>query len=319
MNIQTPSNIQEKIVITELTHEFAVNLRRHSYFTSSNVLNLDLRNRLCQIIKMLPRATKLVAYETEKKCSIGFLCLEENTDWLYSIKYVFVDPKYRKMGVATRLLNYAMTLAKAKGAKKVNLNVYKGSMAIELYRRLGFTVIGHTLLGQGYLLQGAPFRVMRRIIVGQGFLTKLAEGKKGCLFELSTSSRRNREMLFCIYERCMSKKWTNFFEIDSDNLMNGARHVWRPPFFKDALVNKSADSFVLIFNRPLSYKATVELYLTSDVEIQSVLEDVLRILVKRGVSLAQITLFNSSEKIALSWFQEKEMKTFQFVAMGKTI
>ena len=325
MKEQSTPIFHEKVAITQLTREFAIDLMKHSYFLSARERGdvLDLRglgHRMLQAVKLMPRATRLVAYHTEEKAAIGFLFLEENTDWLYSIEYVWVDPKYRKMGLATRLLNYAMILAKEKGAKKVNLNVYANSAkAIDLYRKLGFRKIGRTLLGQGFLSGFAPFRVIRRVIVGQGCLTKLALGKKGRLFEIRTNSRRNRETLFGIYRRCVDQEWMDFFEINANNLINGSRHVWQPPFFRDVLINDLANSYALIFNRPFSSKAMVELYSTSDAVILPVLEDLLKILANRGISFTQITLFNPSNNIPSNWFEEKGMRTFQFSGMGKTL
>ena len=314
----------KEVEITQLTPEFAVDLVRHSYFSSArqrgDVLNHGLGYRIKKAIKLFPRATRLVAYQTEKKKAIGFLYLEENNEQLYTIEYLFVDSEYRKMGIATRLMNYAMTLAKEKGAKKVNLNVSSSSIkAIELYRRMGFKTIGNTLLVQGYLNGFAPLHFMKRIFLGQGCLAKLALEKNGRLVELEMNSRKNREMLFEIYRDCMSQEWIDFFEVTADNLMNGTRHVWQTPFFKDALIDNFVNSFALVFNSPLSSKTTVELFVKSDADIQSMLKDLLRVLANRGVSFFQIHLFNPESSKNFQQFREKEIKTLPFLAMGKTL
>ncbi len=269
---------------------------------------------------MIPHATRLVAYHTEEQAPIGFLYLEENTDWLYTIEYLFVDPKYRRQGLATRLLNNAIFIAKENGARKVNLNVDPNSTrAIELYEKLGFRKIGCTLLAQRFLSGSRPSRIIKRAILGQGCLTKLALGRKSRFFELKTNSRRNRNLLFSIYRQCIDRGWIDFFEINASNLVNGSRHVWQPPFFRDVLVNDLANSFALIFNRPFSSTATVELYSTSNAFIPSVLKDLLKNLANRGVSFAQINSFNVVNKSASNWFEEKGMMTFKFVAMGKDL
>jgi ribosomal protein S18 acetylase RimI-like enzyme len=316
--------LNEKVIITGLTCEFATDLMKHSYFASArqrgDVLNHGLRYEMLKAVKLFPRATRLVAYHTEEKTAIGFLYLEENTDWLYTIEYVFVDQKYRKMGLATNLINYALMLARELGAKKVNLNVASSSTkAIELYKKLGFRKIGQTFLVQGYLLGSAPLRLVKRTIMGQGCLTKLALKRKGLLFELETNSRKNRETLFGIYQRSMNQEWINFFEITPCNLINGSRHVWQPPFFRDALINELENSFALIFNLPFSSKATVELYGSSDSGVLSVLEDLLKILAKRGISFTQIALFNPINNAFSSLLEEKGMMTYEFVAMGQTL
>ena len=320
MKEQNNPILHEKVRIKQLTSKFAIDLMVDSILDSSGVLKQGLRYRIFQATKLMPHATKLVAYHTEKKRAIGFLSLEENTDWLYSIKYVFVDPNYRKMGVATRLLKYAMILAKEKGAKKVNLNVYlTETRTIDLYKKLGFKKTGSTLLGQGSLSGFAPLRMIKRAIAGLTYLSKLTPIKQGQLFKLKTNSRKNREMLFGIYQHCIDKKWIDFFEINANNLQNGSRHVWQPPFFKDVLINDSANSFALIFSDPFFQKVTVELYGTSDVIILSTLENLLEILVNRGISFTQITLFNLHNNVISNWFQNKGMGTFQFASMGKTL
>jgi GNAT superfamily N-acetyltransferase len=317
------STFSKKVIVTELEPKFVADFIKYNYFFSArargDVLNDGLSYKMFQAVKLLPRATRLVAYHSGEKTAIGFLYLEENTNWLYTIEYVFVNPNYRKMGVATKLLKHALILAKEKGAKKVNLNVYSSSTkAINLYRKLGFREIGCTILGQGFLSGFVPSRLVRRVIMGQSCLTKLANRKKGKLFKISTNSRKNREILFNIYRRCMDREWVNFFEINADNLINGSRHVWQPPFFKNVEINNLGDTFALIYNRPFSSKATVELYSASKDTLPSILEDVLAILVNRGISFTQIWLFTPTNNAIANWFKEKKMRMFQFAGMGKT-
>jgi ribosomal protein S18 acetylase RimI-like enzyme len=314
----------EKVAITQLTRQFTTDLMKHSYFSSAHrrgdVLNHGLRYETLKAIKLFPHATRLVAYQPEKKIAIGFLYLEENTDWLYTIEYVFVDPKYRKMGLATKLINYAVMLAKEKGARKVNLSVdYRSSRAINLYAKLGFRQIGCTLLAQKFLLGSPLSRFMKRTILGQGCLTKLALGRKSRLVELKTNSRRNKNALLSIYRQCMGRQWVEFFETNDSSIINGSRHVWQPPFFRNVLINDLANSFALIFNSPFSSKTTVELYSTSKTIIPCVLKDLLRNLTNRGVSFLQINFFNLSDKSAFKWFEEKGMSTFKFIVMGKDL
>lgn len=54
---------------------------------------------------------------------------------------VFVDSRYKRKGVATKLLDYAIKLAKLQEAKKIRLSVYADNhAAIELYKKHGFEV-----------------------------------------------------------------------------------------------------------------------------------------------------------------------------------
>lgn len=320
MKEQNIQILNDKVIIKRLNHKFALELMKHNFFTGNNVLNHGVSNRILQVIKFIPYSTKLVAYHTQDKIVIGFLCLEENMDWLYSIKYVFVDPKYRKMGIGTGLLNYATILAKEKGAKKINLNVYlTHTRTRELYKKQGFKEIGFSVLGQGFLSGSKPLRVIKRSLAGIKHLIKRTSIKKGRLFNVKLNSRKNRETLFNIYQNKMDQKWIDFFEINVNNLINGSRNVWQPPFFKNVLINDVANSFALIFNLPFSSKATVELYSISDAVSVSLIKELLKILSNRGISLTQITLFNTRNNVALNWFEENRMKTFQFISMGKML
>jgi GNAT superfamily N-acetyltransferase len=308
-----------RVAITGLTRESATDLMKHGFFTGSGVLEQGLKHDIFQAANLIPRATRLVAFNTEEKRAVGFLCLEENTNWLHTIKYVFVDPKHRKTGVATRLLNHAMHLAAKKGARKVNLNVFPTETgAIKLYIKLGFREIGRHLLGQGFLPQSAPTRLIKRVLFGQGALTKLKRGQNR-LFQMQSNSGKGRKRLYEIYRQHLDRDWIDFFEIDADNLISGPRQVWQPLFFRDVLVNHSVNSFALIFSRPFSYDASAELYGPADIVIPSMLEDLLSTLANRGISFTRVSLFNSSDDAALNWFEEKGMKTFEFVSMGKTI
>ncbi len=312
-------NTQLKVNINQLTPQFSKDLRKHTFFAGADILNQGLFYNVLQSIKFSPHVTRLVAYDTEKKKAVGFISLEENTNTLYSIKYVFVDPEYRKAGIASRLLNTAFAVAKTKGATKVNLNVYITSTnAIALYKKLGFREIGYTILGQGYPSNFKPNKTIKRFIIGQGKLSYLGIEKESRLFQIQ-DNLKNRKKLFEIYKRCIQQQWIDFFEVKPDTIINGSRQVWQPSFFRNILINDLGNSFAFIFNRPFSNKATVELYSTSAAFVPSVLEDILRILSNRGIPFAQIWLFHPNTEVAFNWFEKKGFKIFQFVGMGKTL
>jgi len=318
MKDQNPKLINNNVIIERLTSKFVTELKKHDFFKDNDVLNHSFKYRILQGIKLIPQRTRFVVYHKEDKVAIGFLCLEKNSDLLYSIKYIYVDPKYRKMGIGTKLLNHATMIAKENGAKKVNLNVYiNQTKTRELYEKQGFNEIGFTVLGQSFLPGSTPTRIFNQFIVGLGHLTKRTFIKKGRLVSLKLNSRKNLDKLFDIYKKSINQKWIDFFEIDISNLINGSRQVWRPPFFRDVLINDAGNSFALIFNPPFSSKATVELHSTSNSVGLSLIKNLLKILSNRGISFTQITLFNNN--ISSNWFEENEMKTFQFVSMGKIL
>ena len=293
---------------------------KDDYFSGSDVLNQSIFDGALTSLKLLPRVNRLVAYNKKDNAAIGFLCITETTNQLFTIEKVFVHPNSRRMGIATHLINHAIVLAREKGSKKVNLNVYTtNTNAIKLYKELGFREIGKNLLGQGFLSDYAPLKIAKRVIKGQGSLTKLALEKGSKLVELQIDSEKNRDKLFNIYEGCVKREWLDFFEINSENLICGSRHAWQPAFYKEVLVNDQANFFTLIYHKPFSSKATIEVYSTSETITPIMLDNLLKILRNMGISFAQILCFNES---AVSWFEKSGihllngMMTFEFVTMG---
>ena len=51
---------------------------------------------------------------------------------------LYVKPEFRQLGIAKRLLEFALEDMKEKGMKHVQLNVYSGNPAKRLYDELGF-------------------------------------------------------------------------------------------------------------------------------------------------------------------------------------
>lgn len=65
--------------------------------------------------------------------------IDQNTDELVGfINEMYVLPHYRNQGIAEKLSKAVFTQMKAEGYKKVQLNVYAGNQAKQLYQKLGF-------------------------------------------------------------------------------------------------------------------------------------------------------------------------------------
>jgi hypothetical protein len=128
----------------------------------------------------------------------------------------------------------------------------------------------------------------------------------------------NREILYNIYQRCVDQVWIDFFDTNENNIIFGSRHLWQPPYFRDASINDSADSFALVFNLPFSSKTALEVYCNNDASRRFFIDDLLKVLAKRGVGYAKITLPGCNVKCS-TWFEEKGMITYNFVAMSKTL
>jgi ribosomal protein S18 acetylase RimI-like enzyme len=143
---------------------------------------------------LIPRSTGIVAIIVEQKYAIGFLSLVQHTKSLFSIKFVFVNPKYRKMGIAARLIDYAICQAKQRGAKKIYLNAdINNNSLVNYYRKLGFDLI-----------------IDNSMLWGNGFSAKLPIAPNNHLTYLNIRSKTNIDRLLKTYTRYMGKQWVDF-------------------------------------------------------------------------------------------------------------
>jgi GNAT superfamily N-acetyltransferase len=266
---------KERIAFRQLECEDVAYLLKSGFPFGKNKIAPHLEHRLLHATRLIPHETGLVAYHIDDKFPVGHLKLVKHTKSLYSIKYVFTSPHYRKMGVASGLLNYAFSRAKEWGGKKVFLNAnYPSSDAARLYLKLGFkTIVDTSVLFTG------------------GFPKTLFENH-GNLFSLDLHSKDSKQILYDIYKNCMGNKWTEFFETNKDNILNGYSQDFPHFYFKTALINYSANSFALVFHRPPLRKATVELYTSSDEAIPHMLKGIFQILRLRGIVHTSVAIVN---------------------------
>jgi ribosomal protein S18 acetylase RimI-like enzyme len=314
-------NVQDKIILRKLNSKLASELKPvfRSNSEDTSVLNVGLMYKILESIRLLPHSTRLVAYHTEDRVAVGFITLEKNSKTLFSIKDVFVDPRYRRMGIASHLLDRALTIAKQKGAKKLNLNVDPSkNSVIRLYSDLGFREIGYASLFQGFFSSYSPIKVLKRTVLGQRTSKKATVGQKNRLTKLSVSDQ-NRAKLFDIFQNNVGKDWLDFFEINSKNFTRGSSHVWHPNMFKDSLIRASGDSFAFIFHQPYPPKDTIELYRGADVPVVPLLEDLIHILPSRGTGLTQIWLYGKTDDVPADWLKDRAFMAFSFLGMGKNL
>jgi ribosomal protein S18 acetylase RimI-like enzyme len=265
-----------------------------------NLARAPLHERIFQAIGFEPRKMGFVAYHTREKQAVGFLLLTEHTTWLYSVKSIFTDPNLRKMGVATGLLNFALSQAKSRRARKVFLNVTASEdFLINQYTKMGFRVIAKSLevWAHAHVLE-IPIQHENKLTV------------------LSLDSRKNKNLLLGICQRCMGKEWMDFFEINNDNLINGFSQDFRRFFFRSGFINNSADSFAIVFSRPLSHIAFVEMFTTMDSAIPSLLEGLINILRSGGKVYARIKLFNVNDNVTVDLLKENQQYLDHTLCMG---
>jgi ribosomal protein S18 acetylase RimI-like enzyme len=313
-------DLNRVLVIKELTPEYANDFINAGFEFGRGELYPPLSFSLLQAARLIPRVTRLVAFNTEEKLAVGFLCLIEENASVYSIKFVFVNPKFRKKGVASILFNFALNLAKHRGARKVYLDVEDwNSNAAKLYEKLGFQIIGTKIAGQGFLRNNARLRVITQTLMGRGYFTNFSYKGTDRLIRLKTDSEESKKLLFNIYQRCMSKRFLTFFELNPDNIMNGYSQMWRHFCFRDKYLNSPANSYALIFNRPFYSNAAIEVNSLSSENIPLILDELVKILGDKGIAYTHITLFNVCDSACQRWFNDKGFKLFRFSTMGITL
>lgn len=68
----------------------------------------------------------------------AYICISQVIDEGHILK-ISVHPNYRRFGIATRLMNHALSFLRSNGCRRVFLEVRTGNRpAIEMYRKIGF-------------------------------------------------------------------------------------------------------------------------------------------------------------------------------------
>jgi GNAT superfamily N-acetyltransferase len=264
------------------------------------ILNQALANSVFKKAGIVPNSTGFVAYRIEDNRAIGFLLLTKYSSTIYSIKFVFVAPDHREMGIATGLLNYAVFFAKRNGAKKVYLNVnYVDNCLLDFYTKRGFNPI-----------------VNGSMIWGGQSSDKFCDKENKELVQLKFRSEKNRDKILSLYKEYAGPKWTTFFELNHNNIINGFSQEYKRFFSKDAIVFDSANCIALIFKRPFRNTGSVELYFSSDSFISSILSELSGILTSKGISWAKITLFNVNGSRCFDLLERMKFYPFRAHILG---
>jgi hypothetical protein len=208
------------------------------------------------------------------------------------------------MGVATCLINYALNLAKNRGAKRIFLTSDTDplSTATRLYQKFGFRTISPNL-----------------ILKGNGSTSNFRLQKNSPSFKLHLCSRRDYDSIFSIYKKSLSKEFIDFFKINSDNFINGISQDFQHFFSKNAFVNDSAESIALVFNLPFVHAATAELYSQSPLLFNDMLIALNKILSDRGIKHLTISLFNARAECILDLLRDRQFYPYKAIYMGKPL
>ena len=294
--------INEKIAIRQLRPS-DVNDLLNAGFPYKFALDQALGYRIRKKVGLMQRSKGLVAYDVKENQVLGYLSLVEHTSLIYSIKFLFTSPNFRKLGVASGLLNYGLSLARERGAKKLYLNAESNDDAslMEFYAKRGFGLV-----------------IDNSMLWGEGSSTKLQAETENRLTLVNVGSKTNKDYFFRVYKEIMGQNWIDFFNIKASNLINGFSQYYRQFFVsKDVFVNESADLLVLVYKIPLVSNGFVELYAASDSVIPPILGDLSQILHDKGIKYTKISAFNLSGNEFFGLLTKMEFYPYQAQILGR--
>ena len=296
--------INEKIAIRQLRTSDIDDLL-NAGFPYKFVLHQVLSNRIRKIVGLMQRAKGLVAYNVKENQILGYLSLVEHTSSIYSIAFLFTVPNFRKLGVASGLLNYAMSLARERGAKKVYLTADSRDDAslMEFYANRGFGLV-----------------IDNSILWGGGSTAKLQAETENRLTSVNVISKGGEDYLFSVYNKIMGQNWIDFFNITKNKLINGFSQHYRQFFFsKYAFVNESVDLLVLVYKIPLVSNGFVEIYAGSDSFIPPILGDLSQILHDKGIKYIKISAFNLTGNEFFGFLTKMDFYPYQAQILGRCL
>ena len=103
--------------------------RIHYPFNFNNWVKLTYNNS---------EVNSFVLKEHKRVIGIGNVICNRTTKHAHAL-HIFIDPKYREKGFATKMLKYLESIAKKEKMKKITINVMpKNIPAAQLYEKLGF-------------------------------------------------------------------------------------------------------------------------------------------------------------------------------------
>lgn len=268
------------------------------------VLDQSLGNRLSKATGFIPNRTGFVAYDIRRKHALGFLSIVKHSASLYSIGYIYVAPNYRKMGLATGLLDYAVSYVGEQGGNKVYLTPPNEHSLLNFYLKQDFS-----LIVEGSMLWGG------------GSPEKLGTDRTDWSTLSEARPKEKKDQLFDLCKECMGKKWIDFFELNKNNLINGFSQTYKHFFSKNAFIFYSANSLALVFRRhfPSSSDGFVELYVPSDSIIPSVLNELSGFLSKKGIVYFKLTIFNVNSTECFDLLKEREFYPTQARILGRSL
>lgn len=300
----TFSSFNDKpLVFRQLENEDIEPLMKAGFAHNKSRLKQSLPDRLFQRIGLKPSVMGLVAYHIQEKQAIGFLQLNKHSKWLYSIKFAFTNPNFRRKGIGSNLFNFAFSQSRNKCGKKIFLNVDPNlTSSIDLYRKLGFELVSKS------------YEVWAQIK-----LPVTTPLDKVSLNSIKLNSSPTKTALFDICKKCVNTEWLEFFETKYTTLLNGFSHDFRHLYFKSAFANNNKTSFALVFKRPLLRNLFVELFVSNDLDISQMFDGLIQKFQGQGINEISIRLFNIKNESCIQLIKKRGFYIYHSLCMGKNL
>jgi GNAT superfamily N-acetyltransferase len=269
------------------------------------ILSQALGNRLSKLSGLVPNRIGFVVYNTGEKYALGFLSLVKHTQSLFSIGYIYIAPEHRNKGLATELINHAVDYAHEKGCKKVYLNAnYNDAFLLDFYLKRKFHLVVKKMMLWG---GGDPKNLYTEIDGWQASSIKQVKATNDRLLSACAES--------------MGKNWLDFFELNNRNITNGFLKMYTHFYSKADVIFPSDGSVAFIFNRPMlkGYGGFVELYLSPNSKVISVLNNLSLVLSKKGFPYVKLTVFNVEGTECFDFLNERNFFPFQARILGQIL
>ena len=303
LNEKRPLFKEREIIFRQLEDKDIDPLITAGFSHHKSRLKQSLINKIFQRLRFKPFVMGLVAYHTQEKQAIGFLQLNRHSKWLYSIKFAFTNPAFRKKGVGSGLFNFAFSQARAKGGRKIFLNVDPIlTSSINLYKKLGFNILDKR------------YEVWARILNPNSVIQH-----ERYVNPVNINFTLSRNHLLSVWKRCVSHEWIGFFETNCNSLIHGFSGDFRHGFLKKAFVNNSKNSFALVFKRPILKNMLVELFVPNDLELLHMLNGLIRMFQNKGLTEIDLKVFNVKNDSCIQLLKEKGFYVYHSLCMGKSL
>jgi ribosomal protein S18 acetylase RimI-like enzyme len=270
-------------------------------FGEENIKNSSFY-RLKILLGLAPYQTKFVAYNKKTRNAIGYLNLTQHPYSIQSIRYVYTNPNFRRIGVARKLILTAIKYAKKNGTKKIFLNTDPEGFVSDFYKKFGFDRLSTS-----------------EIVWGAGKTISHISSSRKIFFPIKINKMDNKNLLFKLYHTCLGEKWISFFNNNLNNFLFGFAHDFKNFFQRSFYLTKQKDSFIAIYNRPFRHTAFSEVFLTNGCDLENIFMNLNNLLIQKSIRFFKVTLFNATNNSCFDILKKYNFYPYSTKYLGKLL